>query len=296
MRFFRSILCLFLALGFIQALELTLEEKDWIILQSILNKGLQDLSEQESSLIISRWIPVEFESVNYSKKYLKWILGGLIIISFISLLFYSQNRRLKKTLIEKEEFHQSLHQTIEKLKIVNEEKTNILHSVSHDLRNPLSALRMNTELMIEEIEKPQPTPPLSVSLQFSLDIIQNMSHLIENILTLSTIESGTRQPKIQEVDLHPLLLNAMNPHLLLAKSKSIKFIFQQVSEPITLLIDPGMLRQVLDNFISNALKYTPKNKQITLSASLVELMNGKIGFESKLGQGSTFWVEFKRSK
>jgi protein-histidine pros-kinase len=141
-------------------------------------------------------------------------------------------------------------------------KSEFLANMSHELRTPLNAIIGFTELMyrgkVGELA-PQHHEYLGDILTSSKHLLQ----LINDILDLAKIESGKMEFRPQEVDLGRLVGEVRDILRGLAGGKQLR-VEMQIDAVGTVVLDPARLKQVLYNYLSNAIKFTPEEGRITL--------------------------------
>ncbi|MDQ7015182.1 MAG: hybrid sensor histidine kinase/response regulator [Gammaproteobacteria bacterium] len=156
--------------------------------------------------------------------------------------------------------------TEHKLQHLNDEKNHLLGMVAHDLRNPLTSIRGFSELILEE----QTTNREEMC--ELLTIIHNLSEemllTLHNLLDVSRIDSGKFDVKLEKNNLSELLHYRIRLSSLTAKRKNIQLI-DQVPDHLYALFDPERLNQVVDNFLNNAIKYSPADSQIKINAKKI---------------------------
>jgi two-component system sensor histidine kinase GlrK len=146
-----------------------------------------------------------------------------------------------------------------------EEKNKFLRHMSHELKTPLANIREGTELLLDgsvgalDRQQQEVTGILrenSVKLQ----------RLIENLLTFSAWQAKTATLAISEFELKPLVFSVLSLHRLVISSREIKLHLEVA--PIKVRADEGKIRLVLENLLSNALKFTPENGAIAIRAAM----------------------------
>lgn len=143
-------------------------------------------------------------------------------------------------------------------------KNNLLGMVAHDLRNPVAIIQMMAAILRNQ----QLQRPLEERQRMLDDIYRQTEHMLamlNDLLDLSQIENGTVTISPEPVAIKPLLEETINRHQLLANPKQTR-IELATSIDGTVYADPLRLRQVLDNLISNAVKFSPPGSTITVSA------------------------------
>lgn len=150
------------------------------------------------------------------------------------------------------------------LRRLSELKNSLLGMAAHDLRNPAAIIQMMTSILRNAALNRPPEER-----QRMLDDIhrqtEHMLALLDDLLDLSLIESGTVSVARESVDLPLALQEAQARHQMLANPKQIRIALEAPREG-SLHADPLRLRQVLDNLISNAVKFSPAGGTVTVSA------------------------------
>jgi PAS domain S-box-containing protein len=144
---------------------------------------------------------------------------------------------------------------------LNQEKNEFLGIVAHDLKNPLSGILGLAELLLES-EGNMPAEELFEYAQLLRYNAENMFQLITNLLDVNAIESGKFKFKFELIDILPIVQLVVKDYTERAKAKNIKLNLHIDAEQYLATIDANTLRQILDNLISNAIKYSPYDKNV----------------------------------
>lgn len=147
-----------------------------------------------------------------------------------------------------------LRQAKELAESANLAKSHFLANVSHEIRNPLGAISG----FIKLLKNPELT---SLCLKKYVNIIERnadqLLRLVDDILDLSKVEAGKMLVELMEINLPEFLSELGSLMKLRARDKNIQFNLVLVSAlPIFIVSDPTRLRQILNNIIGNALKFT----------------------------------------
>ncbi len=155
-----------------------------------------------------------------------------------------------------------------KEKEVSQMKNDFVSSVSHELRTPLASIRAYIEMLIDGEAEDRKTQ------QEFYEVIQNESNrlgrLIDNILSISRIESGLVQINKKPLSLPMVLKEAVEVMTPQAKQKNIRLIEKVTPAFYQTPADKDMLYQAVLNLLSNAVKYTPEGGTITLETQVDE--------------------------
>jgi PAS domain S-box-containing protein len=145
----------------------------------------------------------------------------------------------------------------------NRMKSEFLANMSHELRTPLNAIIGFTELM----HKGKAGPVSVEHREYLGDILMSSRHLLQlinNILDLAKVESGKMEFFPEQVDLPTLIGEVRDVLRGLAAGKHLK-VEVAIEAGLTLVtLDPSRLKQVLYNYLSNAIKFTPERGRIDI--------------------------------
>jgi PAS domain S-box-containing protein len=143
-------------------------------------------------------------------------------------------------------------------------KDEFLTLVTHELRNPLSAIVSTTSLFDDELDELS-----GEERRHYLHVIsrnaQRLSVLIDDLLDLAQLESGHLAVDFIDTDLCAIIDQAVQAYFAATADKQIT-VAVRLPEKLYLYADPSRLRQVADNLLSNAVKYTPAGGTITITA------------------------------
>ena len=155
-------------------------------------------------------------------------------------------------------------QDISYLKELDRLKSDFIHTVSHDLRSPLTSIMGYTELV-------ERTGPLNSNQQEFLrrlqGSIQHITTLVNDLLDLGRLEAGfdTRRESVQLKNVLEYSLDMFEAQI---KKKNIKLSVDIATDLKALRANPIRIRQMLDNLIGNAIKYTPVEGTVHVSMSM----------------------------
>lgn len=144
-----------------------------------------------------------------------------------------------------------------KLQELDDMKAEFLAHVSHELRTPMASIQEGTHLLLDEIPGPLQQEQRT-TLRIMADSSRRLIHLISTILDLSKMEAGMMEYRIIPVDLKRVADISINKVRLLADSKHVQLLMEHPDERIWVKADAPRIEQVLDNLLSNALKFSPE--------------------------------------
>lgn len=131
----------------------------------------------------------------------------------------------------------------------NNAKSRFLAAASHDLRQPLAALRLYTDVLRGKVAPAQ--QPLVTSMD---DCIISLSGLLNDLLDLSKLEASAVKPKISDFSVFECLAHLESIFTLKAQAKGLRLSF--VPSALTGRSDLTLIKRIVGNFIENAIRYT----------------------------------------
>jgi signal transduction histidine kinase len=152
----------------------------------------------------------------------------------------------------------------EKLKELDQLKSDFVSSVSHELRTPLTTIKTLTRVL-------QKNGVLERESQEYLETISSecdrQIELVQNLLDLSRIESGTYRPALEETQTSDVLRSVIALHKKAAEARHLKLELLIPKTPLPpVMSDSAALRRVISGLLENSLKYTPAYGTIKLIA------------------------------
>ena len=135
-------------------------------------------------------------------------------------------------------------------------------NVSHELRTPLTAIRGSAETLADgAAQNPKHAQHF---LEMIIRQTTRLEQLASDLLDLAHLESGRKQPEMEEVDAVELGKNVLSAVSELASSRGVELKRDLPAKPVMFSGDRRQLEQALSNLLDNALKYTPQGGHVTL--------------------------------
>ena len=148
---------------------------------------------------------------------------------------------------------------------LDEVKTDLISTVSHELKTPLTSIRLAIHVLLNE--KLGPLSPQQMELLVTArEDSDRLYRVIEDLLDISRIESGQAEIKLQPVNVEELVLQATDKMRAAFLDRKITLNIELAPDVPRVLADPTRLQLVFDNLLSNALKYTPMGGEVTIKA------------------------------
>ena len=141
-------------------------------------------------------------------------------------------------------------------------KKELISNVSHDLRTPLTMIKGYSEVMRDIPDENTPE-----NIQVVIDETSRLSELVNDMLDLSKIQSGTRKPQLEKFSITEIINDTMNRYEKLTMQDGY-VIFVKADEDACIVADRGMILQVIYNLINNAINYTGPDKFVEVRQTL----------------------------
>jgi len=163
----------------------------------------------------------------------------------------------------------SEHDELKKLLKLREEALTLREDLSnmiiHDLRNPLATIVLAAGIVQRYIDRLDQRPLILKKMAQILESGHKLEDMIDGLLLMAKLESGKILFNAIPTDLYELGVEALKDFELVANSREIQLIGDLPDPNQTVLTDATILRRVIDNLLSNALKFSPEGSQVTLS-------------------------------
>ena len=234
---------------------------------SALNKFIHTLSDSTKTTYISdgnhhgsvNWITLFFRT--------KPILASLVVAAVIVLLlaavlfaFYAEKNKKKNLVLEKNKV--ALSDALIHAEEASNAKGNFMSRMSHEIRTPLNAIIGYLEIAKDEEGNSEKT---SYCLDKSQLASRHLLSIINDVLDVSSIESGRMKIAHEDFDLKQLINELTTIFYAQAKAKGVKFdVSVDRIEHEWFSGDELRVKQILLNLLSNAVKFTPEGGNVTL--------------------------------
>lgn len=234
-----------------------------------------------------------------------FILGVILYIAYrkrkqINMKLRSKNIRIAQQKEEISEQNKMINEQNEQLIVrnndladLNNEKDVLVNIVAHDLKSPFNRIKG----LVELLKLSQPNEEQLNYINLLDDITKGSTDLIRDLLDVNAFETNKRKPQISRVDLDHLLMQKVKSFYADAKSKNIELKIEK-SNNVFFESDEVYLSRILDNLISNAIKFSTSGGNVWLKSGKE---NGKVFLSVKdSGQGFSeedkqhLYVKFKK--
>ncbi|MBC8039594.1 MAG: transporter substrate-binding domain-containing protein [Opitutaceae bacterium] len=233
--------------------------KDQPVLRDLLDKGVASLSAKDRQDIVGPWVGVDYVRIVRWDYVMRWVAGAVLVAGIFFAVMIWHNRSLRKELIERSRVQRELEATQRRLEELNEEKTGLMRMAAHDLRNPLNGLMLNVEILAERAD-PKDREPLDRIMLLA----HQMIHMIRNLLDVQALEDGRRRLKIEPVEVTQEVDEVLNAMQTVAGRKRITLTTQFARTAPRAEVDRAALKQILNNLVGNAVKYSPFDREVVV--------------------------------
>ncbi|NPE29405.1 sensor histidine kinase [Methanococcoides sp. SA1] len=189
----------------------------------------------------------------------------LFISAFIALILFSWNKTLedevKSKTSELERSNDYLQNANKKLKELDRLKNDFVSMVSHELKTPLTAMKTSSEFLRESEYN---TEIKEEMLDLIIRNIDRQARMVDDLLDISRIESGKMKFTPEDVNIKEIIEISLHNVAKYAKDKSIKIMVNCPEDVPVLRTDKDKLIRVFVNLLTNAIKFTPEEGEVTI--------------------------------
>lgn len=260
-----------------------------------LTVGYVELSElannvlKQSNLLIDREVENMGEAARRTRRSLLWqvtasIPIGILIAMLFAFLIAKPIRQLDHAIrqlggaelaagirvrgpADLEYLGQRLEWLRQRLVELEEQKTKFLHHVSHELKTPLTALREGSELLADGSSGALNRQQSEIAEILRHNSLQ-LQHMIEGLLGYQQALVGINRLEYRSIDLSDIARKVAQAHKLAIAARNLNFLLR--IEPAVLTADADKIQVVVDNLVSNAVKYSPEGGTISLAVRAEE--------------------------
>ena len=137
--------------------------------------------------------------------------------------------------------------------------------IAHDLRSPMASIRMVLNLVVASVSPETVGPELFELLDKANKESEEVHDLLDNLLKWTKSQTGRLNVVTQDLDLNDIIPGVVEIFEMIGQTKNIKFSLQQTGEPLIVHADNDMLKTVVRNFMSNAVKFSPEGSTIEIN-------------------------------
>jgi PAS domain S-box-containing protein len=226
-----------------------IEEKNAVNKHFLLSVKDEKLFEEINSIVDSNFVNNKIEQIKYSDKYYDVTISPIenykSEISDILLVFHN----------------------ITEFKELDQVKDDFISIISHEFKTPLTSIMMGTSIILEEkigtINEKQKSTLLAIEEEG-----EKLTELVNELIELTKIESGKEVYNFKCCSMFGIVENTIKPLYNIASDKGVNLSHSVDEDLPCVYADPEKISWVLNNLITNALKYTDAGDDISISASI----------------------------
>ena len=136
--------------------------------------------------------------------------------------------------------------------------------IAHDLRSPMASIRMVLNLVVQSASAETVGPELYMLLDQANRESEEVHDLLDNLLKWTKSQTGRLNVVLQDLDLNDIVPGVVEIFDVIAQTKHITLELKKTDAPLKVTADNDMLKTVLRNFMSNAVKFSPENSTIQI--------------------------------
>lgn len=226
---------------------------------SFVNQSYRQMDPPESVLDILK----EIVQQTFEQK------SGIPTEKEIDQAFYSINsvwmEAEQEVLIRMEDITRT--KELERLKRIDQMKTEFISNISHELRTPLAAVKAYSETINDSLDS-MDTDTLREFMGTVLEQSSHLEFLLDQLLDFSKLESHSLQMELHVQPLKPLL-NQLSNTFKMEESKGVRFSLEAPSDEMQVEIDAKRMTQVFNNIVQNAIKYrNPDHETVDIQVAV----------------------------
>jgi signal transduction histidine kinase len=194
------------------------------------------------------------------------ILGPQLAIAIQNAKAFEEIRKFNITLQDEvNKATTELRDANEKLKQLDKLKDEFVSLASHELRTPMTAVKSYTWMVLNgKADTPEKQKEYLNIVYVS---VERLLHLVNDMLDISRIESGRVQMTPTVFDMNELALQVQNEFTAKASERHIELQLIKSDQPANVNADKNKIQEVVENLVSNAVKFTPENGHITIAVA-----------------------------
>ena len=188
--------------------------------------------------------------------------GYLTLTIFMATIGVSFEKSRRRSLLKVHDTLEALSEANARLSELDKERRAFLGIAAHDLRSPLSTI-IGFAQLVQQLSPP--TDPLQRdSIERILSSSDRMRQLLDRLLSVQAIEEGKLHISLQPCDLVALARQTVEQYRTVAAAKSIRLDFLPAPGLPPVHSDAAATTQILDNLISNAIKFSPASRAVVV--------------------------------
>ncbi len=233
-----------------------------ILTYAILKHNLFHIKVVLSEILISAFALLMLINVFMSNNAFEYIWNGMLFVVFVyfgSIMVKNVIREIEAQ-EQLESYSKRLKTANKKLKKLDKQKTEFMSFAAHQLRSPLTSVKGFASLILEGAFGKTPKKVKGAAEKI-YEASEAMSDSVDDYLNISRIEQGRMEYNLEELDLYDLTQDVVEELKPTAYKKKLKLnLTSDKYKKYPARVDRSKVRQVINNFLDNAIKYTPEGE------------------------------------
>ena len=218
----------------------------------------------------------EFEketNARFTSKYEAFILdrdtsyrtvAGLALgVSLLTIVFYAI---IHRDINRKYRYQKELETSDRKNRELLQSKKDMMLAIAHDLRSPLGSLKMMNNAILMMVDKERVGDEVYEMIQMMNKTSEEIFLLLDNLLKWAKNRLNKQHVYKQQTDINSIIDSTAEMYIPMAAQKGVKIILENLDKELVGLVDIDMLKTIIRNLISNAMKFSFEGGTITLSS------------------------------
>ncbi len=172
--------------------------------------------------------------------------------------------------IQLSEENRALKRANEKLTDVQDMKNKFIAITSHELRTPVSHLKGYLGILNDDYYDQLSEDEKKQCMRVILEAITDLEEIVTNMHKLTDLEGGQPRLKAEPLDLKDLVDQSVESYDLIAKRRNQEIEVVKVVDELPVVVDPSQIRGIVNEFLQNAIKFTPDGGKVCVQSSVEE--------------------------
>ncbi|MCI0750416.1 MAG: tetratricopeptide repeat-containing sensor histidine kinase [Flammeovirgaceae bacterium] len=181
-------------------------------------------------------------------------LIGALVVSLIAMLLV-----IRKSVRDKKKANEKLVLINDELTKLNQEIRGLVNTIVHDLKSPLNSLQGLLFVIEQEVKENENAAEL---INHSHRVLKGAHEIIQQLLELRAIEENSYAIQMEPIEVQHFVRELKNDFDIVARQKNIELVAEAAEATIS--TDRTLLRRIMENLVSNAIKFSPTGKQVII--------------------------------
>lgn len=234
------------------------------ILEATANKNIADAEATFQNKEKQLQIDAQKKQITYANKQKWWLTGGMVLLALVAILLMVIYKNKKKTADILNQKNKQLGELNLELNNANTTKAKLFSIIGHDLRSPISQIYQF--LKLQQLNPQALSETQKATLNHKIQTATgSLLETMEELLLWSKTQMNAFDTKMQETDIMEIVRICKNLLQLNSDAKNLYY-ETEITEPMKIYTDPNYLQTIIRNLLQNAIKASPENGLIKITA------------------------------